>query len=151
MKVRAHVEFDCNWCEKLSDYDRHICDFCGACDETVYLISEEFDFDLCPKCFLYLQIQMQKPLVLIEQSPTKAIPEEVKIVRKKITEKQRKEIFDRDGWKCVFCGDTKNLQVDHKFPFSQGGTTEMGNLQTLCKQCNKEKRDKIQSVQGSKT
>ncbi|MCD6371183.1 MAG: HNH endonuclease [Candidatus Aenigmarchaeota archaeon] len=52
-------------------------------------------------------------------------------------------MFERDGWKCVYCGDNKNLQIDHIIPFSKGGTTNLDNLQTICKKCNSKKRAKI--------
>jgi hypothetical protein len=48
----------------------------------------------------------------------------------------------RDRFKCVLCGDhpAKNpdcdLHVDHVTPWSKGGRTELGNLRTLCAQCN---------------
>ena len=34
------------------------------------------------------------------------------------------------------CVNTKNLELDHKFPFSLGGDNTKRNLQTLCRWCN---------------
>jgi len=54
----------------------------------------------------------------------------------------RFRILSRDRFKCVLCGDhpAKNaccdLHVDHIIPWSKGGQTEVGNLRTLCAQCN---------------
>ncbi len=56
-----------------------------------------------------------------------------------IPETLRDEIYDRDGRKCVQCGATENLCIDHIFPFSKGGKTERDNLQTFCKSCNSKK------------
>jgi 5-methylcytosine-specific restriction endonuclease McrA len=60
----------------------------------------------------------------------------------------RKEVFKRDGYKCVECGarrdDGATLHVDHKIPVSKGGTDELDNLQTLCSDCNLNKSDVIQ-------
>jgi len=60
----------------------------------------------------------------------------------------RKEVFKRDGYKCVQCGASKEdgatLHVDHIIPVAKGGTDELDNLQTLCKDCNLNKSDVIQ-------
>ena len=59
----------------------------------------------------------------------------------------RKEVVDavwkRDGGKCVYCGSTENLQLDHIIPFSKGGATTVENLQLLCQKCNLQKSNKI--------
>lgn len=52
-------------------------------------------------------------------------------------------VFTRDGGKCVYCGSTKNLQIDHIIPFSKGGSDALENLQILCQKCNIEKSNKI--------
>jgi hypothetical protein len=51
----------------------------------------------------------------------------------------RFEIFRRDSFTCVYCGSSGlgvKLTVDHKVPFSKGGSNEPGNLVTACWQCN---------------
>jgi hypothetical protein len=48
----------------------------------------------------------------ISQAHTRLIPSEVK-----------KEVWKRDGGRCVMCGETKNLHFDHDLPFSKGGTS----------------------------
>ena len=35
------------------------------------------------------------------------------------------------------------LVIDHIYPRAAGGETEYPNLQTLCVQCNQQKRDKL--------
>lgn len=55
-------------------------------------------------------------------------------------------VFQRDNYKCVECGATKEelrLEVDHIIPWSKGGLTELPNLQTLCKKCNRSKHARI--------
>ena len=44
--------------------------------------------------------------------------------------------------KCLFCGSTDNLTVDHIKPYSKGGTHDSFNLQCLCGKCNRLKYDK---------
>lgn len=48
----------------------------------------------------------------------------------------RKQVYERDGYRCVQCAGWVNLSVDHIIPESQGGTTTLGNLQTMCVPCN---------------
>ncbi len=54
----------------------------------------------------------------------------------------RVSVLHRDGYKCVFCGRNAKqveLEVDHIVPFSQGGSNNFSNLQTLCFDCNRGK------------
>lgn len=74
-------------------------------------------------------------------------PEGPKRERSKLSLGLRYEVMKRDGFKCVFCGatkDTDRLVIDHVFPVSKGGKTEMRNLQTLCWTCNTGKGDKTE-------
>jgi 5-methylcytosine-specific restriction endonuclease McrA len=63
--------------------------------------------------------------------------------RKRLGGKQRQLVYrklvERDGEDCSKCGATEHLAVDHKVPFSQGGSNELNNLQLLCGRCNSEK------------
>ena len=60
--------------------------------------------------------------------------------RKSISKRLRFEVFKRDSFKCQWCGKSpdqdKVLQVDHIDPVSKGGTNEITNLITSCKDCN---------------
>jgi hypothetical protein len=62
-----------------------------------------------------------------------------------LTVPQRRRIYERDGQKCLICGSSENLHIDHIIPVSRGGTSDDGNLRTLCKDCNVSKgnRDDI--------
>ena len=54
----------------------------------------------------------------------------------------RVSVLTRDNYKCRFCGRSSTkiqLEVDHIKPFSQGGSHEINNLQTLCIDCNRGK------------
>lgn len=66
--------------------------------------------------------------------------------RKIMTPKLRYNVMKRDHFRCVLCGrsarDGTELEVDHIKPVSKGGLTEMSNLRTLCKDCNRGKRDR---------
>lgn len=52
----------------------------------------------------------------------------------------RWKIMLRDGFKCKYCGRSSNddvvLHVDHILARSHGGTDDLDNLITSCKECN---------------
>lgn len=54
-------------------------------------------------------------------------------------------IFNRDGRKCVKCGSTKKLTLDHIIPVAKGGEDNENNIQILCKSCNSSKGDKLEN------
>jgi hypothetical protein len=65
---------------------------------------------------------------------TRLIPSEIK-----------KEVWKRDGGRCVICGETKNLHFDHDLPFSKGGTSiSAKNVRLLYMKHNLQKSAKIE-------
>jgi hypothetical protein len=70
----------------------------------------------------------------IDLEHTRLIPSEVK-----------KEVWKRDGGKCVLCESKKNLHFDHDLPFSKGGTSlTVKNIRLLCAKHNLAKSGKIE-------
>lgn len=70
----------------------------------------------------------------IELSHNRIIPTEVK-----------KEVWKRDGGKCVLCESKDNLHFDHDLPFSKGGTSlSVKNVRLLCMKHNLQKSAKIE-------
>lgn len=53
----------------------------------------------------------------------------------------RENVFKRDGFKCQYCGNNKELTIDHLIPKAKGGKTSWNNLVTACKNCNSKKGD----------
>jgi 5-methylcytosine-specific restriction endonuclease McrA len=51
----------------------------------------------------------------------------------------RHNVFKRDQNVCVYCGNSKDLTLDHVIPKSRGGKTHWDNLVTACKRCNSKK------------
>jgi len=51
----------------------------------------------------------------------------------------RTRVFERDGYKCVYCGSADDLTIDHIIPICRGGNNDDCNLQTLCRSCNSRK------------
>jgi 5-methylcytosine-specific restriction endonuclease McrA len=54
-------------------------------------------------------------------------------VKRKIS---RKALFARDGHRCVYCGSTGRLTLDHVLPRSRGGDSIWENVVTSCAPCN---------------
>lgn len=48
-------------------------------------------------------------------------------------------VFERDGYRCVYCGAGDRLTLDHIIPQSRGGSHEPENLATCCSSCNSSK------------
>lgn len=81
-----------------------------------------------------------------------ALPAEVPEVRKRLTTrapakpadhydepKLRAQLFNRDQWRCQYCGETVTAEtatLDHRRPVSAGGTNDPENLTTACLMCN---------------
>lgn len=86
-----------------------------------------------------------------------ANPERVKMWRKRSEAKRRAhklgnggsftvqewiELCKRYNHRCLACGKDEPLTADHVVPLSKGGTSNIDNIQPLCKSCNSRKRDK---------
>lgn len=74
-------------------------------------------------------------------------------VMRNVEESVRAEVFERDGFKCVYCGATSNLVMDHFIPYSMGGSSYPLNIVTCCVACNSSKggrdpRDFILDIMG---
>jgi ATP-dependent helicase IRC3 len=48
-------------------------------------------------------------------------------------------VFRRDRQRCCCCGATKQLEIDHIVPAYLGGSSDMDQLQALCRICNADK------------
>ena len=55
----------------------------------------------------------------------------------------QREVWQRDGGRCVECGTKEKLCFDHIVPFSRGGSNAIRNLQLLCESCNLSKGNRI--------
>ena len=62
--------------------------------------------------------------------------------RKPLNKKMRFEVFKRDKFTCQYCGRMSPdviLEVDHIKPVADGGTNDLLNLITSCRDCNRGK------------
>ena len=70
------------------------------------------------------------------------------------TLEQKKQIFEKDGHRCVQCGRRQDegfeLHADHRVPKDKGGKANVDNGQTLCSVCNFRKKNYGQTESGKK-
>lgn len=56
----------------------------------------------------------------------------------------KREVWARDGGRCVLCGASEELHFDHEIPFSKGGASTTANVRILCARHNLRKGAKIE-------
>lgn len=59
--------------------------------------------------------------------------------RRNIRKSVKSFVYERDGHRCVFCGATDNLSLDHVIRYRDGGQDTAENLRVLCMPCNLER------------
>ena len=72
--------------------------------------------------------------------------------RTPIPKSVRFEVFKRDKFTCQYCGASAPdviLEIDHIKPVAKGGTNDILNLVTACRECNRGKTDKELSDDSS--
>jgi hypothetical protein len=69
--------------------------------------------------------------------------QEIKYPRPNIPEEVRVGVWRRDQGKCARCDGRRNLEYDHIIPVSKGGSNTIRNIELLCEECNRQKRDEI--------
>lgn len=55
-----------------------------------------------------------------------------------IPNQTRQSVYERDGYRCALCDDTRGLQIHHIIKRSCGGNDTPCNLITLCWRCHAE-------------
>ena len=64
--------------------------------------------------------------------------------RAPISRRTRFLVLKRDRYTCQYCGRKApevELEVDHRIPVAKGGSNNLSNLVTACRDCNRGKRD----------
>lgn len=68
----------------------------------------------------------------------------------------RRYVFERDGWRCIECGQAGRLECDHVTPLEREpgqDPFDPNGLQTLCRACHMEKtaRENRRALTASET
>lgn len=75
-------------------------------------------------------VVMNRPLVI-------RLIKMIRMVYKNRVPYSKKNVFIRDGFKCMYCGSKqKHLTIDHVIPISRGGKTKFDNCVAACRGCN---------------
>jgi len=114
------------------------------------LIKEGLLLDTIETTYICSQSNREYPDFICSSSDTLLVlskfyrePKPVKkYQRKKISSELRREVFERDAYRCKGCSDWHDLCIDHILPVSRGGINALENLQTLCRPCNANKSTK---------
>ena len=116
----AEVKLEkCIMCEKTKD----------ELDGLTYVSFKGTGYLLCCLCFEKLcqpeYFNIGKNTITPTLSKKRKIPYELRL-----------RVYERDAYRCVYCGSYKDLTVDHIHPESKGGETTLLNLATCCRKCN---------------
>ncbi len=65
--------------------------------------------------------------------------------RNRIPLRWKPQLLDRDGHRCVYCGETEpdKLTIDHLIPRRHGGPDRPWNLAIACEHCNGSKFTRV--------
>jgi 5-methylcytosine-specific restriction endonuclease McrA len=69
----------------------------------------------------------------------------VRLIYKNKVPFSKRNIMVRDGYRCMYCGTTRNLTIDHVIPISRSGKNIFENCTTACQPCNNKKGNRIPS------
>ncbi len=86
-------------------------------------------------------IEMALPRLLLEMYGPE--PTSTGYRKQPMPQRLRKQVLERDAYRCRNCGDWHDLAVDHVYPESRGGQATLDNLQTLCRPCNSRKGNRV--------
>lgn len=76
---------------------------------------------------------------------------EMRRIGRTITKSIMLQVVRRDGQVCKICRRNvpdDEVEFDHVIPFAKGGSTTVGNLRLLCRDCNRKKSGSIKELVG---
>ncbi|MBD1833177.1 HNH endonuclease [Cyanobacteria bacterium FACHB-472] len=86
--------------------------------------------------------QVRSPSIVID------VPEQIRLTVTgaervwRVPPVNRRELLRRDHHTCQYCGNTKQLTIDHVIPLSKGGKHTWDNVVIACEKCNQRKGDR---------
>ena len=150
----AHTEAVCNVCsakfkirkDKVNEKGNYCSNDCGAKTKTKFSIWSEITPDMEKRRQYFREYISNNREKINELSAVwgknnrtyKNYIQQISRAAGVLTYKQWQEIINNNK-KCSHCGVTERLEVDHILATSEGGKTELSNLQVLCRSCNASK------------
>lgn len=108
-------------------------------NETLEAIKEVKDLigkEMTSDELIQLMAQTLKEKVEKEKFKQVSVPRAAKVATgRMIPASVKRMVYARDK-KCVNCGSKRNLNFDHRLPYSMGGENSVENIRLLCFQCN---------------
>lgn len=68
-----------------------------------------------------------------------------------VSPQKRALVIERDKCTCQICEEDlvdDEIEIDHIFPYSYGGSSNVTNLMVLCKRCNRDKTNRLEYYQS---
>ena len=134
---------------EFSNGVRHPCWQCAICGEysvEPFCLHQTVICDVCANAIANHYNHRHGGFWLTWPNPPVERPSYEK--RKEISTSTRKRIFERDAYRCRYCGSHMNLTIDHVLPISQNGPGSDDNLVTCCKTCNSRKHGRTPEQAG---
>ena len=119
------------------------CSNCGMQNISVYEYSIKYSLDICNRCACDIAnafVHTSSGNWLTKENTVSKGNGKRKSV---IPHRLRKQVLERDKYRCKYCETHIDLTIDHIYPESKGGETKLENLQTLCRTCNCSKGAKV--------
>ena len=111
-------------------------------EDTISYICAFQSFLPLPELRVSAPEQSQDGLIQVDVARMPRAPEP-KPRREAIPRVVQREVWQRDGGRCVECASKERLCFDHIVPFSKGGSNTVRNLQLLCEPCNLSKGNRL--------
>ena len=92
-----------------------------------------------------LELMSQQTWQVVSPRLVLQVPEHIRLTLTKserfwrVPPVARREILRRDNYTCQYCGNTKNLTIDHVIPRAKGGLNTWENVVIACEPCNNRK------------
>lgn len=113
--------------------------YCVMCENLANADYVKFDLFLCVRCADFskniIRYIDSDGFSFVSWGVRKQV-EKSKVAKKAVSKQMREKIFKRDGYKCLCCGSTERLTIDHIIPQHYVCLNTEENLQTLCFKCN---------------
>lgn len=136
----------------VADYDgRTPCSICERPLNDLSAMTFRNGIRLCTSCIIQAGFALHGSdyFVSLVQHEARNLRPEPAYRKVVIPPKVRREVIERDGFRCRYCGCVVDVpQFDHVVPESRGGEATTDNLVVSCKPCNSRKVNRTPAEAG---